>query len=101
MGLIVNEAVSNALKHAFPANRSGTVVIDAELRGNTCYVTVRDDGVGFPAGAGPGGAGGMGMQIIEVLARQLGATVEITGTGGTTCSLRFSAVGLLLPRESV
>src|SRR5262249_44532173 len=49
-GLLVNEVISNACKHAFPAGRRGTVTISLGLTGETITLTVEDDGVGLPAG---------------------------------------------------
>jgi len=88
LGLIVTELVINALKHAFPGrNRKGHINVDylAEAAGWT--LTVRDDGVGMPEGAG-GPKPGLGTGIVEALSRQLGASVEITDQApGTKISI--------------
>jgi anti-sigma regulatory factor (Ser/Thr protein kinase) len=47
-GLILNELISNALKHAFPVDRPGIIRIDLELREEQVRITVADDGVGVP-----------------------------------------------------
>jgi two-component sensor histidine kinase len=68
MGLIVNELVTNALKHAFPDGRSG--VIDVELRrtGSNLELTVADNGVGCPGKP----ANGLGTKLVLLLVEQLG-----------------------------
>lgn len=78
LGLIVTELVINALKHAFPEERSGRILVDYWSHGEDWKLSVRDDGVGTPeklAVAKPG----LGTSIVEALANQLDATVETEG----------------------
>jgi len=80
LGLIVTELVINALKHAFPGNRPGTITVQCEFRGPNWTLSVTDDGVGMPvdpAHLRPG----LGTSIIQALAQQLEATVEISSAG--------------------
>ena len=78
IGLIVTELVINALKHAFPGDRSdGTVVVAYELAGANWKLTVSDNGIGQPAGHFDKTNLGLGTTIIEALAQQLDACVEI------------------------
>jgi PAS domain S-box-containing protein len=90
-GLLVNELVSNALKHAFPDGRKGTVEVQLrrEVPGQL-RLMVRDDGVGFPAGVDYRSTMSLGLQLVNSLARQLGATVEMHSGPGTTFELRLS-----------
>lgn len=87
LGLIVTELVINALKHAFPGEHGGTILVDYRARGAAWTLTVRDDGVGTPhklASAKPG----LGTSIVEALAKQLHATVETAGANpGTRVSV--------------
>src|SRR5213075_2820867 len=46
-GLIVNEILSNALKHAFPDGRSGEIVVTLHQTNNSCVMTIRDSGIGL------------------------------------------------------
>ncbi len=91
LGLIVAEVVINALKHAFPGDRSGKILVDYRLQGEDWKLSVADDGVGTPetmADAKPG----LGTSIVEALANQLQATVKIEGGHpGTTVSVIRSA----------
>lgn len=90
-GLIVNELVTNCLKHAFPDGRAGHVTVRYELDGEEAILTVRDDGVGMPQGADVDGT--LGTQLIAALARQLQASMRVDGSQGTTVELRFPAPG--------
>jgi len=70
LGLIVNELVTNALKHAFPDGRAGTVSVTLSRR-SAVTLTVEDDGVGYPVEPQTG----LGSRLLRLLTRQLGATV--------------------------
>jgi two-component sensor histidine kinase len=87
--LILNEALSNAYKHAFPMGRSGNVRISLDHGANGgASVTIADDGVGLSDTDTTHSEGGsIGMNLIRMLSNQIGATVHITGTKGTSFSL--------------
>ncbi len=71
LGLIVTELVINALKHAFPDNRGGRILVDYRSHGSNWTLSVSDDGVGMledPGNARPG----LGTSIVEALTKQLG-----------------------------
>jgi two-component sensor histidine kinase len=94
VGLIMNEFVTNALKHAFPDDKEGSVRIRFRREGDGFILTVADDGVGLPE-MPPGEVarkGGMGRRLTRALAAQLDGQIETTRTsegGGTTHILRF------------
>lgn len=78
LGLIVTELVINALKHAFPGGRDGKILVDYHVQDVGWTLSVSDDGVGTPemlVDAKPG----LGKSIVDALASQLHATVEIEG----------------------
>ena len=90
LALVVTEAVSNAIKYAFPGGRGGVVSVRlAEEVAGIATLVIEDDGVGIPAGRTETESGvrdGIGIQLIRGFARQLGATLEVTegvaaGTG--------------------
>jgi two-component sensor histidine kinase len=70
LGLIVNELVTNALKHAFPDNRAGVVRVKLAT-GSPLVLTVEDDGVGCPASKSER----LGSQLVSRLVRQVGGTI--------------------------
>jgi PAS domain S-box-containing protein len=92
VALIVNELISNALSHAFPEGRKGKVCIALEATPEGYRFEVKDDGVGIDPSAA--GADGGGRYIVELLARQLKATVEWKdGDPGTHVSMAVPVEG--------
>ncbi len=89
-GLIVNELVSNALKHAFEGREQGTVVVTLKRRtGETVELRVQDDGVGFPPGVDIQTLTSMGMNIINTLTSQIFGTVTMERAQGTAFLITF------------
>ncbi len=76
LGLIVTELVINALKHAFPDGRSGTITVEYRNDEPAWLLSVRDNGVGMPADLDRAKAG-LGTSIVEALARKLCAVIEV------------------------
>ena len=93
-GLIVNELVSNALKHAFPGGRPGTVRLElAPLEDGRLELTVADDGCGAADPGALDGRRSLGLQLVHNLARQLqGAVAHSTSAAGTLFRVRFHKV---------
>ncbi|ADL02425.1 sensor histidine kinase [Brevundimonas subvibrioides] len=90
LGLVVTELVINALKHAFPGGRSGTIVVAYRSHGPNWTLSVRDDGVGMPRDAASA-TPGLGTSIVEALARQLKARIQVeSGSHGTLVSVIHS-----------
>jgi len=90
LGLIVTELVINSLKHAFPNDAGGTIIVRYQTEGGGWSLSVLDDGIGMPAGTSgkPGAVAGLGTSIIEALARQLQArTVIADAHPGTNVSI--------------
>jgi two-component sensor histidine kinase len=93
-GLIVNELVTNALKHAFPKGTSGTVQVKAVLTPESCLqLSVADNGIGMPADMDLRRSGSLGLELVSTLVRQLRATVKIRRDGGTVFEIAFQVSG--------
>jgi two-component system, sensor histidine kinase PdtaS len=89
-GLMLNELMSNALKHAFPEGRPGTVTITLRLEPpGTCVLTVRDTGVGLPKGLDIRQTDSLGLHLVSLLIGQLGEILTLVRGGGTTFKLTF------------
>ncbi|MDP2121061.1 MAG: sensor histidine kinase [Hoeflea sp.] len=88
LGLVVTELVINALKHAFPNERSGTITVDYHSDKNDWTLVVSDDGVGMPEDANAA-IPGLGTGIVEALSRNLQAVIAVSdakpGTRITIC----------------
>jgi two-component sensor histidine kinase len=83
-GLILNELMTNALKHAFPDERTGRIRVElARVAGGGLRLVVSDDGVGLPAGLDFETSASLGLQLVRMLARQLGAELDVSSVGGT------------------
>ncbi|SEJ59907.1 Two-component sensor histidine kinase, contains HisKA and HATPase domains [Dyadobacter sp. SG02] len=90
LGLILNEAVTNSLKYAFPKGRIGTLRIEFKEEGPKIYrLVIADDGIGFPADLNPNLSRTLGMSLIRGLSEQIDGTLRITQTGGVQITLRF------------
>ena len=87
LGLIVTELVINSLKHAFPGGRTGRITVSYHAHGPNWTLAVADDGVGMPTDA-ESQTPGLGTSIVEALANQLKARVQVVGGHpGTTVSV--------------
>ncbi len=90
LGLVINEALTNALKYAFPDDAAGNVTVNLDRDGDRLMLEVADDGVGMaPEQRGTG----TGTKLIRALAQQLGGTVEWQGPPGTQVILNFPVSG--------
>ena len=85
-GLIINELVSNAFKHAFPEGREGEISITfKEDKSNKRYtLIVSDDGVSFPGDLDFRETETLGIRLVNILTEQLHGTIEIDRSGGTS-----------------
>lgn len=89
LGLVVNEAVTNALRHAFPAGRAGEIMVSLTIEGKGAKLAVADDGIGSASG----GPGGLGSRIIAMMGQQLGgkAVTRPHPGGGTEVVMMIAA----------
>jgi len=89
-GLVVNELVMNAIKHAHPTAVAGQLLIGCSRRADMIVVEVTDDGVGFPEGFEPATDGELGLQLVRSLALQLKGHLVLEDTGiGVRALLSF------------
>jgi len=94
LGLVLNELVSNSLKHAFPEGRHGHIDVRAMRgEGDTMCLTVADDGIGLPSGFDRTTIQTLGLRLVSALSAQLRARFEIESGGGVLATLTFSIPG--------
>lgn len=90
-GLIINELVSNAVRHAFPQGRAGRIEVEMESDGSdSISLTVRDDGVGFPGHIDFRNTKSLGMQLVMSLVGQLDGKIELDRSEGTAFIITFN-----------
>jgi two-component sensor histidine kinase len=88
-GLIVNELVTNAIKHAFKGRNQGTIEITFRKEEEKFFLSVGDNGVTMPSDVTPGDSSSFGMHLLQIFIRQLGGTLEIIREKGTIFHMRF------------
>ena len=88
-GLIINELVSNSMKHAFQPGMEGEIIIHVSGDGQTCSLVVGDNGRGLPPSADSTHAGTLGLQLVTHLVRQLEGSLNVSGEHGTKFTIRF------------
>jgi two-component sensor histidine kinase len=93
-GLIINELVSNSLKHAFPDGKEGTIRIELlrSVNDNTFTLIVSDNGIGFPKDLDFRNTGTLGLQLVITLVEQLKGTIELDRSEGTEFKITFAEV---------
>jgi two-component sensor histidine kinase/sensor domain CHASE-containing protein len=89
-GLIITELVSNSLKHAFPAERKGEILIKFNSDNNeNLTLIVRDNGIGFPTDIDFKKTNTLGMQLVTSLVGQLKGIIELDINNGTEFKITF------------
>jgi len=100
-GLILNELVSNSIKHAFPPGGQGEITVTAHERNDEIVLTVSDNGVGFPRDLDIKNSETLGMGLVVKLGEvQLRGKVELGADGGAQVIVRFKRPGTGYGRPS-
>jgi two-component system, sensor histidine kinase PdtaS len=88
--LILNEAISNSLKHGFPDRREGTIIVELRsLGGQTKVLKVADDGVGIPPSVDERNPNSFGLRLIRGFTSDISGTLKIERSGGTSIVIVF------------
>lgn len=96
LGLILNEAVTNALKHAFPNNRTGLILLSLTRQAdNQILLSVADNGIGLPTDFDNVRTNSLGMKLMKGLSREINAQLCIESKEGTLIKVAFTATQLL------
>jgi Signal transduction histidine kinase len=91
LGLLLNELVSNAFRHAFPDEREGTIMISMHPNENGSYtLAIRDDGIGMPKGIRIEKIQSLGLLLVSSLVTQLDGTLELKTGKGTEFRIVFN-----------
>ena len=89
LAVSVTELMQNAVEHAFPDGRSGTVAVELARSNGDLTIVVWDDGVGLPEESREGAR--LGLQIVRALIGELGGTFSLTSNGGTRAEIQVPA----------
>lgn len=90
VGLMLNELVSNSLKHAFPTGGPGTIFIDLEPQpGDQYSLRIRDNGVGVPKDFDVETSDSLGLRLVRILTKQIGGTMEFHSDEETEFKISF------------
>ena len=90
VGLILNEAITNSIKYAYPGGQHGVIHVYLLDQGEgKLLLRVSDEGQGLPSGFDKQKLSSFGMKLIETLAEQLEGTFDLTSDGGTKVEIAF------------
>lgn len=83
LGLLMNELISNSLRHAFPGGREGVISISGGYKGDLITLVVRDNGIGIPKDFNWKNTTSLGMGLISSLVDQVDGTITLNRENGT------------------
>jgi PAS domain S-box-containing protein len=91
LGIVINELLTNVMKHAFKGRENGSIAIFATVVDGTMAISVQDDGNGIPEHVSFENSNGFGLQLIQVLTRQLEGKIRVERGKGTKVVLELEA----------
>ena len=86
LAVTLTELLQNAIEHAFPNGRTGTIAVELAREREDILLVIRDDGIGMGEGALKGSR--LGLQIVRSLVEELGGRFDVTSNGGTTVKIQ-------------
>jgi two-component sensor histidine kinase len=87
LGLITNELLTNAYRHAFPTGSKGFIRVELRLHAGIVELVIRDTGIGLAEGKGASSS--TGLRLVEGLAKQIGGTLTTRSGSGMRATVRF------------
>ena len=81
-GLIISELVINSLKHAFPDDAAGEIMVQVESLDQELIITVSDNGIGIPSHISVETADSFGLQLVRTFVEQSEGSIEFKGDAG-------------------
>ncbi|HML05565.1 MAG TPA: ATP-binding protein, partial [Methanobacterium sp.] len=88
-GLIINELISNIIKHAFREDEKGNIKVEFYRKSNEYILSVQDDGIGLPSNIDLENTATLGLNLVNALVKQLEGTAEINRNNGTQFVIKF------------
>ena len=88
--LIMYELVSNSVKHAFTERKDGEIILDlVHLADDTCILTISDSGPGLPGTINPKQTDSLGLQVVNMLVKNLNGKMIVDNSQGATFHVFF------------
>lgn len=91
-GLIINELISNSIKHAFINKEEGEIVVKLFNEGENYQIIVEDDGIGFPEDFDVENTDSLGLQLVTSLTSQMAGKLKINSDNGTSVKISFKSM---------
>jgi two-component sensor histidine kinase len=89
-GLIINELVSNSIKYAFPIDQNGSIMVSLKsAEPDNLVLIIKDNGIGIPLAMRTLNSQSLGLELVQLLVKQLNGKIEIDGTSGTQVKIIF------------
>ncbi len=92
LGIILNELITNTMKHAFPDNRDGRITVSASIKDEHVLMIIQDDGIGLPKSIDIESSEGFGLRLVKMLTEQLDGRIRIEKEKGTKFILEFDRI---------
>jgi two-component sensor histidine kinase len=89
LGMIVNEIISNSLKHAFEPGQEGEIFVNLDLTDGKLTLTIGDNGRGFPENIDFTRTESLGLQLVTTLTAQINGTIELDTSEGTKFRIKL------------
>ncbi len=90
LGLVLNELVTNTMKHAFPDNKKGKMNIKFYSKGDEFILTISDNGIGLPEGLDYKNTDSLGLRLVNSLTDQINGSISLNRNKGTTFKIKFT-----------
>jgi len=91
LGIIINEILTNIMKHAFTDRANGLITICVTKKEKLVTVSIADDGIGIPDSIDITASGSFGLQLLDIMTQQLSGKLKIERVNGTKFILEFKA----------
>lgn len=91
LGLIINEIITNSLKHGFPNGKEGEIRVELHSINDSCEFKVKDDGIGFPENLDFRNTDSLGLQLVNSLTQQIDGEINMEVDHGTEFIINFKS----------
>ncbi len=88
-GLLINELVSNAIKHGYTIGKKGTIVVELKSQAGYKFLSVKNDGLPFPPDVDFKNSETLGLRLIQALTEQLHGNLTLNRKNGTEITIKF------------